>query len=123
MRTDSSESAKPHAALLHKISGIVSSGRTLDAMLQESVGLAAGVTNSDACLLYLIDPARGEIVLRASQLPHSAEVGKLLLSMGEGITGWVAEHKAVVSLPSSRQSSTRPFRPPRRASAFRARAS
>jgi two-component system, response regulator PdtaR len=101
MGTDTSESATPHAALLHRISGIVSSGRTLDAMLGELVGLAADVTSSDACLLYLIDPASDEIVLRASQLPHSAELGNLLLGMGEGITGWVAEHKAVVSLPSS----------------------
>jgi GAF domain-containing protein len=111
MKMDSSESAAPHAALLHRISGIVSSGRTLEAMLQELVGLAADVTNSDACLVYLIDPASDEIVLRASQLPHSAELGNLLLGMGEGITGWVAEHRAVVSLPSSasRDSRFRPF--------------
>lgn len=101
MGTDSPESATPHAALLHKISGIVSSSRTLDEMLKELVGLVADVTNSDACLLYLIDAASDEIVLRASQLPHSAELGNLLLGIGEGITGWVAEHRAVVSLPSN----------------------
>ena len=63
--------------------------------------MAADVTSSDACLLYLLDRANDKIVLRASQLPHSAELGNLLLGMGEGITGWVAEHRAIVSLPSS----------------------
>ena len=34
-------------------------------------------------------------------MPHSAEVGSLRVRMGEGLTGWVAEHQAPVSLPSN----------------------
>ena len=60
------------------------------------------VTHSDACLVYLIDHATNEIVLRASQLPHDAEIGKVRLKMGEGITGWVAAHKSVVALARER---------------------
>jgi len=89
-----------HLDVLHRVSGIVSSGRTLDEMLSDLVGLAALVTSSDACLVYLLDAENDEIVLRASQLPHAAEVGTLRLHVGEGVTGWVAEHKSVVSLPS-----------------------
>jgi uroporphyrinogen-III synthase len=107
MVTDASGSASPHVALLHRISSIVSSGRALDEMLGEMVSLASEVTGSDACLVYLIEPASDEIVLRASQLPHSAELGTLLLRMGEGVTGWVAEHGAVVSLPYSASSDSR----------------
>ena len=83
--------------LLHQISKIVSSGSTLDEMLQELVRLTVEVTNCDACLLYLAEPD-GDEVLRASQLPHSAEIGQIRLRAGEGVTGWVAEHKSVVSL-------------------------
>jgi uroporphyrinogen-III synthase len=89
-----------HLDVLHRVSGIVSSGRTLDEMLNDLVGLATLVTSSDACLVYLLDAENDEIVLRASQLPHAAEVGTLRLHVGEGVTGWVAEHKSVVSLPS-----------------------
>ena len=60
------------------------------------------VTHSDACLVYLIDHATNEIVLRASQLPHDSEIGNVRLKMGEGITGWVAAHKSVVALPQER---------------------
>ncbi len=87
-------------SLLHRVSSIVSSDLSLDEMLGEIVGLTAQVTDCDACLVYLIDEETKEIVLRASQVPHAAELGILRLQMGEGVTGWVAEHQAVVVLPS-----------------------
>jgi uroporphyrinogen-III synthase len=89
-----------HLDVLHRVSSIVSSGISLDEMLKELVSLAAQVTTSDACLVYLLDAENDEMVLRASQLPHAAEVGTLRLHVGEGVTGWVAEHKSAVSLPS-----------------------
>jgi two-component system, response regulator PdtaR len=91
------EPPSSQVALLHRISNIVSSPRTLDEMLGEIVGLTVQVTECDACLVYLIEKETGEIVLRASQVPH-AELGAIRMKMGEGVTGWVAEHKAVVAL-------------------------
>ena len=93
--------AKSQVEILHQISNIVSSNLTLEKMLQELVGLAFEVTACDACLVYLVDHATNEIVLRASQLPHTAEIGKIRMKMGEGITGWVAQHKSVVALSSN----------------------
>ena len=83
--------------LLHQTSKIVSSGLILDEMLKELIRLTAEVTACDACLVYLVEP-EGEIVLRASQLPHTLEIGSIRMKLGEGITGWVAEHKSVVAL-------------------------
>jgi GAF domain-containing protein len=94
------ETSNSHVALLHRISNIVSSDQDLESILQEMVALTMNVTHSDACLVYLIDYATNEIVLRASQLPHDSEIGKVRLKMGEGITGWVAAHKSVVALAS-----------------------
>jgi len=70
-------------------------------MLGEIIGLTAQVTDCDACLVYLIEPETDEIVLRASQVPHAAALGNLRMKMGEGVTGWVAEHKSVVALTSN----------------------
>jgi GAF domain-containing protein len=89
---------KSQIALLHRISGIVSSNLTLEKMLAELVALAVEVTNCDACLVYLVDRDSSEIVLRASQLPHDPEIGAIRMKMGEGVTGWVAQHKSVVAL-------------------------
>jgi signal transduction protein with GAF and PtsI domain len=88
-------------ALLHRVSNIVSSELSLDEMLGEIVGLTAQVTECDACLVYLLELETGEIVLRASQVPHANDLGNLRMKMGEGVTGWVAEHQAVVALPSN----------------------
>lgn len=96
-------------ALLHRISGIVSSGLTLDSMLGELIGLVATVTGCDACLVYLLEETAGEIVLCASQLPHETEIGNIRLRIGEGVTGWVAQHQSVVAL-SSRASSDPRFK-------------
>jgi uroporphyrinogen-III synthase len=94
---------EPHSSqvsLLHRISSIVSSERSLDEMLGEIVGLTVQVTDCDACLVYLIERETGEIVLQASQVPHAADLGTLRMKIGEGVTGWVAEHKSVVALPA-----------------------
>lgn len=99
--------AKSQVELLHQISNIVSSNLTLEKMLQELIGLAVDVTSCDACLVYLVDHTTNEIVLRASQLPHTAEIGKIRLKMGEGITGWVAQHKSVAALPSNASADAR----------------
>jgi len=86
--------------LLHRISGIVSSSLTLEKMLEELVALVVSVTRSDACLVYLVDEPAGEIVLCASQLPHAKEIGRIRMRIGEGVTGWVAQHRSVVALSS-----------------------
>ncbi|MBC7927863.1 MAG: ANTAR domain-containing protein, partial [Bryobacteraceae bacterium] len=84
-----------------------SSERSLDEMLGEIIGLTVQVTDCDACLVYLIEKETGDIVLRASQVPHAADLGNLRMAMGEGITGWVVEHKAVVALASNAMSDNR----------------
>ena len=71
-------------AILHRTSRIVSSGLAIDDMLQELVAITVEVTGCDACLVYLPDRETGDIVLRASQLPHDAEIGEVRLNLGEG---------------------------------------
>jgi signal transduction protein with GAF and PtsI domain len=93
--------------LLHRISSIVASDLSLDEMLGEIVGLTVQVAECDACLVYLIEQTSGEIVLRASQVPHAQALGKLRMKIGEGITGWVAAHKSVVVLPANASSDSR----------------
>ncbi len=103
------ESNGTQLALVHRISAIVSSSLTLKEMLGELISLVVSVTSCDACLVYLLDESAGEIVLCASQLPHATEIGNIRLKIGEGVTGWVAQNRAVVTL-SSRASSDPRFK-------------
>lgn len=101
------EPASSQITLLHRISSVVSSELSLDEMLGEIVGLTVQVTGCDACLVYLLERETDEIVLRASQVPHSVDFGNIRMKMGEGVTGWVAEHKSVVALSSNAASDRR----------------
>jgi signal transduction protein with GAF and PtsI domain len=98
VRLDST--SEPQVRLLRRVSSIVSSDLSLDEMLGEVVGLAVEATSCDACLVYLIDHTSNEVVLRASQVPHAEDLGNLRLKIGEGVTGWVAEHMSAVALAS-----------------------
>jgi signal transduction protein with GAF and PtsI domain len=90
--------SESQVSVLHQISSIISSELSVDEILGEVIGLAVQATACDACLVYLIDRQSNEMVLRASQLPHAADLGNLRIKMGEGVTGWVAEHKSIVTL-------------------------
>ena len=85
-------------SVLRRVSSIVSSEISLDEMLGEIVGLATQVTGCDACLVHLLETESSEFVLRASLVPHAADLGQLRVKLGEGVTGWVAENQAPVAL-------------------------
>lgn len=107
MATASLETPTSQVSILHRISNIVSSELSLDEMLGEIVGLTVQVTECDACLVYLIEHESNEIVLRASQVPHQGDFGNIRMKIGEGVTGWVVEHQAVVALPENAASDRR----------------
>jgi len=89
---------KDEVHLLHRLSETVSGTLDLDTVLRHLVEMVADVTKADACLLYLLDAGRKELVLRASKDPHPKLIGRITLEMGEGITGWVARERAAVTI-------------------------
>jgi signal transduction protein with GAF and PtsI domain len=57
------------------------------------------VTRFDSCFIFVLED--DELVLGASKNPHPNEVGRLRLGLGEGITGWVAQHRQPVAIASN----------------------
>src|ERR1700736_6996729 len=86
-------------SLLRRVSRIVNSDLSMDEMLGQIVGLTAQVCACAACIVYLLESATGDFVLRASQVPHP-RIGNLRMQLGEGVTGWVAEYQTPVALSS-----------------------
>jgi len=84
--------------ILHQISQSISSTLDLDQVLRQIVELVIDVTRGDACLIYLLDDAGDNLVLRASKNPHPRLIGKIAMRVGEGITGWVAREVQPVSI-------------------------
>ena len=85
--------------LLQEITHIIGSTADFKEMLHEIVNLVSRLTHADACGLYVYDPLHKELVLSSSKTPHPNTVGEIRLRLGEGITGWVAQHHKPVAIP------------------------
>ena len=80
----------------------------LEEMLRAVAGIAVQITSTDSSQVYLVNDARDSLVLRAVDEHSTPEVvGKLRLKMGEGLTGWVAQHKEAVALGQNAQQDSR----------------
>ncbi len=80
--------------LLNKIASRISSSAPLEDVLQDVIELVTSFVRCDSCFIYLLED--GDLVLRGSKNPHPDLVNRLKLKLGQGITGWVAEHREPV---------------------------
>src|SRR5919201_902927 len=53
----------------------------------------------DVCSLYLTEPGGDEVTLAATNGLNERMVGRAHLRKGEGVTGWVAEHREPLNVP------------------------
>jgi signal transduction protein with GAF and PtsI domain len=83
--------------LFQKVSRFMVRDMSLQELLQGVVALVVEFMECDSCLMYLID--KGELVLCATDTPHPGTIGKVRLQMSEGLTGWVARERRLVSIP------------------------
>lgn len=84
--------------LLHRVVETITSNQGIDAVLRSVVELVVEATRGDACFLHLWDPRTGGLVLRAASAGFEDAVGRVRLRQGEGVAGWVAEHRQVVTI-------------------------
>jgi Signal transduction protein containing GAF and PtsI domains len=69
---------------------------SLDQFLNKIIKLINKIIDVDSCFIYLYQNKK--LTLFASKKPHKNLLGKITLKEGEGITGWVAEHKKTVAI-------------------------
>jgi len=82
--------------VLHEIGSRIAAADPLHAVLGRVVEFVSSVVQCDSCFVYVLDD--DELVLRASKTPHPDVVDRLKLRVGQGITGWVAEHRQPVAV-------------------------
>ena len=82
--------------LLHDIGSRWDAADPVHRVLARRVDFASALVKCDSCRIYVLEG--DELALRASKTPHPEVVDRLKLRMGQGITGWVAEHKEPVSV-------------------------
>lgn len=85
-----------HFELLHEIGNRLATADGFHDVLTRVVDFATALVKCDSCLIYVLE--EDDLVLRASKNPHPEVVDRLKLRVGQGITGWVAEHKEPVAV-------------------------
>ncbi len=86
-------------AVLSKMASRLSAADALNQVLHEVVEFVAAVVECDSCMVYVMEG--DELILRASKNPHPESIGCVKMQMGQGITGWVAEHRRPVAVGES----------------------
>jgi len=86
----------PEVDFLHKMASRMASADPLQEVLGQIVDFAASVVSCDSCFLYALED--GDLILRASKNAHPDVIDRLKLRLGQGITGWVAEHRQPVAV-------------------------
>jgi len=64
--------------------------------LDRVLDFAVDLVKCDSCFIYVL--ADEDLILRASKNPHQELLDRLKLRIGQGITGWVAEHREPVAV-------------------------
>lgn len=81
---------------LHEIGSRLAAADPLHTVLTRVVQLATSLVRADSCFVYVLEGT--DLVLRASKTPHPDVIDSLKLRIGQGITGWVAEHREPVAV-------------------------
>ncbi|HZW95414.1 MAG TPA: GAF and ANTAR domain-containing protein [Candidatus Eremiobacteraceae bacterium] len=82
--------------MLHEIGVRLATADGFHEVLTRVVDFSSALVKCDACLIYVLEGE--DLVLRASKNPHPEVVDRLKLRVGQGITGWVAEHREPVAI-------------------------
>ena len=100
MTTDNFESDdvkdKTDIDLIHEIGSRIAAADPLHAVLGRVVDFVSSVVPCDSCFVYVLE--EDALVLRASKTPHPDVIDRLKIRIGQGITGWVAEHRQPVAV-------------------------
>ncbi|HEY0795355.1 MAG TPA: GAF domain-containing protein, partial [Acidisarcina sp.] len=90
---------------LHEIGSRIAASDPFHMVLRRVVDVVTELVECDSCLAYVLD--KDQLVLRASKNPHAEIIDQMELRVGQGITGWVAEHLQTVVIPEKAYSDPR----------------
>jgi two-component system NarL family sensor kinase len=69
--------------------------------------LIVAATATDVCFVHVLDDAGTSLTLVGATPPLDAQVGKVRLRLGEGVTGWVASHRQPVVIVEDKEADPR----------------
>jgi len=94
-----------HVDFLHELGSRMAAADPFHEVLERIMEFAISLVKCDSCFIYVLSDE--ELVLRASKNPHKEVVDRLKLQVGQGITGWVAEHREPVAVSKNASQDSR----------------
>lgn len=86
-------------ALLRRLIHVTSSDLDLREVTQRVAALVTEATGTDVCFVHLVDEDGSTVSLAGATPPFDELVGSVVLPMGEGVAGWVAQHAEPAVVP------------------------
>jgi signal transduction histidine kinase len=94
-------------ALLRELIQAASSGPGVEPLAAAAARIITAATDSDVCFVHVLDDTERSLTLAGATPPFDAEVGKIRLPLGQGISGWVASHREPVVISHDKESDPR----------------
>ena len=82
--------------VLEQVSSSLSSSDPLHVVLSRIIACVCAIVPCDSCFIYTLEADK--LVLRASRNPHAGDIDQFRIAVGQGVTGWVAEHREPVAI-------------------------
>ncbi len=94
-------------ALLRELIQAASKGPGVEPLAAAAARMITAATASDVCFVHVLDDSDRSLTLAGATPPFDAEIGKIRLPLGQGISGWVASHRAPVVITQDKESDPR----------------
>ncbi len=94
-------------ALLRELIQAASRGPGVEPLAAAAARMITAATDSDVCFVHVLDDTDRSLTLAGATPPFDAEVGKIRLPLGQGISGWVASHLEPVVIRRDKESDPR----------------
>lgn len=94
-------------ALLRELIRAASSGPGVEPLAAAAAGMITEATATDVCFVHVLDDSDRALTLAGATPPFDAEIGKIRLPLGQGISGWVASHRQPVVISHDKESDPR----------------
>jgi signal transduction histidine kinase len=94
-------------ALLRELIQAASSGPGVEPLAAAAARMITAATDTDVCVVHVLDDTNRSLTLAGATPPFDSQVGKVQVSLGSGISGWVASHREPVVITDDKESDPR----------------
>lgn len=94
-------------ALLRELIQAASKGPGVEPLAAAAARMITAATASDVCFVHVLDDSDRSLTLAGATPPFDAEIGKIRLPLGQGISGWVASNREPVVITEDKESDPR----------------